>query len=58
MKSRILIIDDEPAILDNIQYVLEAEGLETIRLTEGLGVPSLLARERIDLILLASGLDG
>lgn len=56
MKSRILIVDDEPAILDNIQYVLEAEGLESIRLSEGLQVPSLLERERIDLILLDIGL--
>jgi two-component system catabolic regulation response regulator CreB len=56
VKSRILIVDDEPAILDNIQYVLEAEGLETVRLSEGLAVPPLLARERIDLILLDIGL--
>ena len=56
MKARILIVDDEPAILDNIQYVLEAEGLETLRLTEGLAVLPLLARERVDLILLDIGL--
>ena len=56
MKSRILIVDDEPAILDNIQYVLEAEGLETVRLSEGLAVEPLLSKERIDLILLDIGL--
>ena len=56
MKARILIVDDEPAILDNIQYVLEAEGLETLRLSEGLAVLPLLARERVDLILLDIGL--
>jgi two-component system, OmpR family, catabolic regulation response regulator CreB len=56
VKSRILIVDDEPAILDNIQYVLEADGLETLRLSEGLAVPEILARERIDLILLDIGL--
>lgn len=56
MKPRILIVEDEPAILDNIQYVLEADGLETIRLSEGLPVPSLLARERVDLIVLDIGL--
>jgi len=56
MKSRILVVDDEPAILDNIQYVLEADGLEIICLSEGLAVPPLLARERIDLILLDIGL--
>ncbi len=56
MKPRVLIVEDEPAIVDNIQYVLEAEGLETIRLSEGLAVPPLLARERVDLILLDIGL--
>jgi len=56
VKAKILIIEDEPAILDNIQYVLEAEGLETIRLSEGLSVLPLLARERFDLILIDIGL--
>ena len=56
MKARVLIVEDEPAILDNIQYALESEGLETIRLSEGLPVLSLLATERIDLILLDVGL--
>jgi len=56
VKSRILIVDDEPAILDNIQYVLEAEGLETVRLSEGLAVGPLLSRQKIDLILLDIGL--
>jgi len=56
LKARILIVDDEPAILDNIQYVLEAEGLETLRLSEGLAVLPLLAEERVDLILLDIGL--
>lgn len=56
MKARVLIVEDEPAILDNIQYALESEGLETIRLSEGLPVMDLLARERVDLILLDVGL--
>ena len=56
MKSRILIVEDEPAILDNIQYVLEQDGLETVHLSEGLGVPAVLASGRIDLILLDIGL--
>jgi len=56
MKARVLIVEDEPAILDNIQYALESEGLETIRLSEGLPVLGLLATERIDLILLDVGL--
>ena len=56
MKSRILIVEDEPAILDNIQYALESEGFETVRLSEGLPAISLLASEPIDLILLDIGL--
>lgn len=56
MKPRILIIEDEPAILDNIQYALESEGLETLRLSEGLPALELLAGEWIDLILLDIGL--
>jgi two-component system, OmpR family, catabolic regulation response regulator CreB len=56
LKARILIVDDEPAILDNIQYVLEAEGLDTLRLSEGRAVLPTLARERVDLILLDIGL--
>jgi two-component system catabolic regulation response regulator CreB len=56
VRSRVLIVEDEPAILDNIQYVLEADGLETIRPSEGGPVLPLLARERVDLILLDIGL--
>ena len=56
MKAKILIVEDEPAILDNLQYVLEAEGLETVRLSEGLAVLPLVARERFDLILIDIGL--
>ncbi len=56
VKPRILIIEDEPAILDNIQYALDSEGFETIRLSEGLPALSLLSSEQIDLILLDIGL--
>jgi len=56
VKAKILIVEDEPAILDNLQYVLEAEGLETVRLSEGLAVLPLVARERFDLILIDIGL--
>jgi len=56
VKPKILVVDDEPSILDNIQYALEADGMETLRLTEGLPALPLLARERIDLIVLDVGL--
>ncbi len=56
MKPRILIVEDEPAIADNIQHVLESEGLDTLRSATGLAVPELLSSGRIDLILLDIGL--
>jgi two-component system, OmpR family, catabolic regulation response regulator CreB len=56
MKQRILIVEDEPSIADNIQYVLESEGLETVRSATGLAALPLLAESSIDLILLDVGL--
>ena len=56
MKPKILIVEDEPAISDNIQYVLETEGLDTVLATTGAAVPPLLAAHAIDLILLDIGL--
>ena len=56
MKPKILIVEDEPAIADNIQYVLEGEGLDTVLATTGGAVPALLAAHAIDLILLDVGL--
>jgi len=56
VKPRILIVDDEPAILDNIEYVLRADGMETLRLSEGLPVLPLVRAERVDLIVLDIGL--
>ncbi len=56
MKPRILIVEDEPAIADNIQYALETEGFETVRLSSGAQVLPLLVAEPIDLIVLDIGL--
>jgi len=56
VKPRILIVEDEPAIADTIQHVLEHEGLETLRSATGLAVPEILAGGNIDLILLDIGL--
>ncbi len=56
MTAKILIVGDEPAIADNIQYALETDGLETIRLSTGLPVIPLLSEEQIDLIILDIGL--
>jgi two-component system, OmpR family, catabolic regulation response regulator CreB len=56
MKSKILIVDDEPAITDAIQYALETDGFETICLSTGMPVLPLLAEKQIDLIILDIGL--
>lgn len=56
MKPKILIVEDEPAIADNIQYVLENEGLDTLLATTGGAVAALLGAHAIDLILLDVGL--
>ena len=56
MKHRILIVEDEPAISDNIQFVLESEGLQTIRVATGLAAWPILEDSRVDLIVLDIGL--
>jgi two-component system, OmpR family, catabolic regulation response regulator CreB len=56
VKPRILILDDEPAIADNIQFVLETEGLETVRAGTALAAWPILEQETVDLIILDIGL--
>jgi len=55
-KPRILIVEDEPAIRDNIQFVLEGEGFETLQASAGMDALPLLAAHRVDLIVLDVGL--
>jgi len=56
MKPRILIVEDEPAISDTIQFVLDGEGLETVRVATGLAAMPVLNQSSIDLIVLDIGL--
>jgi two-component system catabolic regulation response regulator CreB len=56
MKPKILIVEDEPAIADTIQYALETDGFETRCLSSGTAVLALLQKESIDLIVLDIGL--
>jgi two-component system catabolic regulation response regulator CreB len=56
MKPKILIVEDEPAIADNIQYALETDGFDTLCLYSGMPVISQLSKEPIDLIILDIGL--
>ncbi len=56
MKSRVLIVEDEPAIADTIQYALETDGFHTALLTAGQPVLPYLAAEKVDLMILDIGL--
>jgi two-component system catabolic regulation response regulator CreB len=56
MKARIMIIDDEPAIVDAIQYALETEGFETYCISSGAPVISALEENLADLVILDIGL--
>lgn len=55
-KPKVLIVEDEPAIRDNIQFALESEGLATVQCGTGLEALPLLAAAPIDLIVLDVGL--
>ena len=56
MKPRILIVEDEPAIADNIKFALETDGFEAIWHSSGKQVLYLLSKETVDLIVLDIGL--
>lgn len=56
MKRNILIVEDEPAIVDAIQYALETDGYATSSLGTGRPVPALLQSRTVDLIILDIGL--
>ena len=55
-KPRILIVEDEPAIAETIQYALQKDGCEIVWLQTGTPVLDLLDNERLDLIILDIGL--
>lgn len=55
-KPKVLIVEDEPAIRDNIQFALESEGIDTCQLGTAAGVLALLSERGIDLIVLDVGL--
>jgi len=55
-KPMILVVEDEPAIADTIQYAVEAEGFECLRLAAGAEVADVLARQPVSLVVLDIGL--
>ncbi|HYO14731.1 MAG TPA: two-component system response regulator CreB [Thermoanaerobaculia bacterium] len=55
-KPTILVVEDEPAIADTIQYALESEGFQCHRLEGGAGVVEVLDRQPVALVVLDIGL--
>src|SRR5690349_8376047 len=55
-KPTILVVEDEPAIADTIQYALESEGFRCLRLEVGAGVVEELDRQPVALVVLDIGL--
>jgi len=55
-KTMILVVEDEPAIADAIQYALESEGFDCQRLEAGAEVVAVLERQPVALVVLDIGL--
>ena len=55
-KPTILVVEDEPAIADTIQYALESEGFRCLRMEVGTGVVEVLDRQPVALVVLDIGL--
>jgi two-component system catabolic regulation response regulator CreB len=55
-KPTILVVEDEPAIADTLQYALESEGFQCLRLEVGAGVVEVLDRQPVALVVLDIGL--
>ena len=55
-KPTLLLVEDEPAIADTIQYALESEGFRCLRLETGARVVEVLDREPVALVILDIGL--
>jgi two-component system response regulator RegX3 len=52
VSGRILLVDDEPAIVDAVSYALEGEGFEVESRSDGEAALSAALGERFDLVLL------
>ncbi len=56
MVFQVVIVEDEPAIADTLQYALETDGFRVLMLDCGRPLLPLLTTEKIDLIILDVGL--
>jgi DNA-binding response OmpR family regulator len=52
MTRRVLLVDDEPGIVDFVRYGLEREGFETVAVSDGESALAQARSERFDLMLL------
>jgi two-component system, OmpR family, catabolic regulation response regulator CreB len=55
-RYKIMIVEDEPAIIDAIRYALSTDGFETICFNSGGPVIAHLVKDPVDLIILDIGL--
>ena len=53
---KVLVVEDEPAIADNISYALGTEGFEVVCCSTGQEAEAILGKDSIDLIVLDVGL--
>ena len=51
MPARILIVEDHPASLELLQYLLQAAGYETLQATDGRQAIAAVLAERPDLVI-------
>jgi DNA-binding response OmpR family regulator len=61
MAKKVLIVDDEPEILNLVQYTLEQGGFEVHTCDSGRGAADMIAKVRPDVLLLdvmLPGMDG
>jgi DNA-binding response OmpR family regulator len=50
-QATILVVDDQPEILDNLELLLEAEGFQVLTARDGIEALALLQSQPVDLIL-------
>jgi len=55
---RIMVVEDEPALVDALEYGLSSEGFDVVAATDGEAALTLFERERPDLMLLDLMLPG
>ncbi|MHC4886374.1 MAG: two-component system response regulator CreB [Planctomycetota bacterium] len=56
MSDTVLIVEDEPAITDAVEYALRTEGFETLACTTGAEARLLIAEREVALVVLDVGL--